>query len=231
MIQSPLAAIDTVTEARILRISCREGDEDNPDDDTETETTETETDGPDGKTKTKTTTKKDKADEGPSVEDQLAEERAARIQLQNERDAAAEEALAKVNEAKDEGERVVAERDAYKEKYEKLKDVVETSVLETAIMKQEKYQFSDPDVVQMLLDPKKLRLDLDTKKVEGLTDELKRIAKERPHLLKQPKEQQEEEFTPPPGVSGNQPRGGSAYTPVKDEKALGKKYKIPGYLG
>lgn len=165
------------------------------------------------------------------VQAQLDEERAARIQLQRERDEAAERMQEAAREYADESDRVVQERDSYKQKYEKLKDLMSTSYIDNAIMRQTKFDFHDTEAVRAFLDQSKIRLDLDTGKIDGLDEQLRKIAKERPYLVRQPESQSApNNFTPPPGPStGSHPYGGTVSQKETDKRKLGSKYRIPGY--
>lgn len=166
------------------------------------------------------------------VQAQLDEERAARIQLQRERDEAAEKMQDAAREYADESDRVVQERDSYKQKYEKLKDLMSTSYIDNAILRQSKFDFHDTEAVRAFLDQSKIRLDLDTGKIDGLDEQLRKIAKERPYLVRQPEEQSAStSFIPPPGPAtgtGNRP-GGTVSQKETDKRKLGSKYRIPGY--
>lgn len=220
-----------------FRVRCGSGEGEGDGDGSTTKTTETETDG-DGNTKTTET-------EDVDLEGQLDQERSARIQLQRERDEANDAKEAAIRETQEEGDRVAAERDDYKKKYEKLKGLMETSYLTNAIVQQYQpagedgkggkgFNFHDAEAVRTFLNPKQIRLDLDTGKVEGLDVELKRIAKEKPYLVKQPEEQQSggSSFVPPPGSTGQHPRNGGANRErVTDKNKLGSKYKMPGFAG
>lgn len=165
------------------------------------------------------------------VQAQLDEERAARIQLQREHDEAAERMAEAAREYADESDRVVQERDSYKQKYEKLKELMSTSYLDNAILRQTKFDFHDTEAVRAFLDQSKIRLDLDTGKIDGLEEQLRKIAKERPYLVKQPEDQSAATtFTPPPGpLTGSHPIGGTVNQKETDKRKLGSKYRIPGY--
>ena len=167
------------------------------------------------------------------VQSQLDEERAARIQLQRERDEAAERMQDAAREYADESDRVVQERDSFKQKYEKLKDLMSTSYIDNAILRQSKFDFHDTEAVRAFLDQSKIRLDLDTGKIDGLDEQLRKIAKERPYLVRMPEDQSAAtSFTPPPGPStgtGNHPYGGTVSQKETDKRKLGSKYRIPGY--
>lgn len=201
-------------------------------------TTTVTTDGEGGKQTTET-----KETKTPDLQAQLDTERAARIALQKERDDAAESAKQEALQQQDANKQVESERDDYKQKYEKLKGLMETSYLETAILKQYKepdaegkngkgFNFHDPADVRTFLNQSVIRLNMDTGEVEGLDLELKRIAKEKPYLLKPTGENKNEGgggFTPPPGNTGNHPRGTSQHQRETDRNKLAEKYKIPGF--
>lgn len=231
MTQSPF-------EAKTLRISCRDGEEVDGKPDVKVDVNvEGGKDGKDGKA--------DKGSDGkgePELSDdqkkladtekKLDDEKKARIKLQRDID--------KSNEEKNKDhESVEAERDSLKEKYDKLLKFVETGYLDTAIMKDKKYEWHDVEGVRAFLNHDNIRMDLDTGAVDGLDMELKRIAKERPYLLV-PKAEDEDPrnngrgsgsgFTPrDQRGTGNHPYGGSTHQRETDSAKLGKKYKIPGY--
>ena len=173
----------------------------------------------------------DGAEQSVDVQAQLDEERAARIQLQRERDEAAEKMQEAAREYADDSDRVVQERDSYKQKYEKLKELMSTSYLDNAIMRQEKFAFHDSEAVRAVLDQSKIRLDLDTGKIDGLEEQLRKIAKERPYLVKQPEDHSgPTTFVPPGGpITGSHPYGGTVAQQETDKRKLGSKYRIPGY--
>jgi hypothetical protein len=127
----------------------------------------------------------------------------------------------------DEAERTAAERDDFKAKYEQLLEFVETSVVETAIMKNSKYQWHDVEAVRAFLDKDQIKLDLDNKTVDGLDSQLADLAKKKPYLLKQPEPQQQQDHRPPPGPStGLNPSGGSQRSRETDKGKLAKKFKF-----
>ena len=81
-------------------------------------------------------------------ESKLDKEKADRIKLQAKLD----EAQAKLNEKlagdQTEAQQTAAERDQLKEKYEKLKEFMETGYLDTAILKEKKYDWHDVEAVR-----------------------------------------------------------------------------------
>lgn len=167
-------------------------------------------------------------------ESKLDKEKADRIKLQAKLD----EAQAKLNEKlagdQTEAQQTAAERDQLKEKYEKLKEFMETGYLDTAILKEKKYDWHDVEAVRAFIDKNNIRMDMDTGKIEGLDIELKRIAKEKPYLLVN-KTDQPAPNTPPPAAgtpsSGSHPFGGSARQRETDRAKIAAKYRIGGFSG
>lgn len=142
----------------------------------------------------------------------------------------------KEREGMEDAERTAAERDDYKTKYEKILKFVETSYIDHGILSMSsaknkdgnsKYDWYDVEAVRAFIDMDAIKLDLDTGEIDGLDKQLAKIAKERPYLLVQPKEDGGQPFTPPPGPStGNHPSGGSSRQRVSDDKALARKFKF-----
>lgn len=166
------------------------------------------------------------------LEKKLDTEKQKRIQLQREKDKTLEDKTKEFDNTE-------AERDSYKEKYEKLLEYVETDALDSAIMKlssardktgNTKYQWHDVEAVRTFIKTENIRLDIDTKSVDGLDMELKRIASEKPYLLIDTQGEQGSPggaFTPRDQRStGNQPFGSQARQREKDPAALRKKYKF-----
>jgi hypothetical protein len=189
-------------------------------------------DPPKDDTKTKDDGNKDDDDPLADLQSKYETEKQQRIQLQKD--------LEKRDEEKTKATATVeSERDSYKQKYEKLLSYVEKDGLENAINKLSaekikdgeaqipRYQWQDVEAVRTFIDPNKIKLDLDNHQVDGLAEELKRIAKEKPYLLvpKQTQQQQEPPAGPP---SGGQP-GGQVRQRETDKTKLGNKYRIPGF--
>jgi hypothetical protein len=177
-----------------------------------------------------------------SPEEQAAKEVEERLtkaeQAAKEADKRAKDAEKKLQEKEREGmedfQRTEAERDDFKDKYEKLLKIVETSYLDTAIMKAKGLKFRDPEGVRAFLDHESISVDLDTGDIKGLDNELKRIAKDKPYLLvpTEGEGQQGGEHKPPPGPpTGNSPVGGSVRQRETDRGKIGVKYNIPGFRG
>lgn len=156
----------------------------------------------------------------------LDSEKKQRIKLQRERDKTVEDTQAAAQD-------VEVERDTYKEKYEKLLKYVETDAIDTAILKNKKYEWHDVEAVRAFIDKDNIRLDLDSTTIDGIDLELKRLAKEKPYLLVSKDERDgtpKEEFTPKDQRgTGTHPFGGSASQRETDKQKLGAKYKIPGF--
>ena len=142
-------------------------------------------------------------------------------------------------EGMEEHERTEAERDDYKQKYEKLLKVVETSVIDTAIRTlsdvkdkagNPKYTWQDVEAVRAFLKKDDVKLDLDTGEVEGLEAQLAEIAKKRPYLLVPAQDSGSGTAATSGPATGGHPYGGQARQP-SDRQKLGAKYKLPGFAG
>lgn len=157
------------------------------------------------------------------------------------RAADAEKALQdKEREGMEDAQRTEAERDDYKEKYEKLLKIVETSYLDQAVAKlssvkdkqgNPKYDWHDVEAVRPFLDMEAIKLNQDTGEVEGLDDQLKTIAKKRPFLLVDKETRDGDDGGPPPPnpngpATGNHPFGGQTHQRETDAAKLAKKYKF-----
>ena len=165
-------------------------------------------------------------------ESKLDKEKAERIRLQTQLDQTQAQLKEKALGEQTEAQQTAAERDQLKEKYDKLKQFMETGYLDTAILKEKKYDWHDVEAVRAFIDKNNIRMDMDTGKIEGLDIELKRIAKEKPYLLVN-KTDQPAPNTPPPAAgtpsSGSHPFGGSARQRETDRAKIAAKYKIGGY--
>lgn len=172
------------------------------------------------------------------LEADLDREKKDRIKLQRQLDK-------KDQEAQKDAENVEAERDDYKQKYEKLLNWVENTGIESAILKDKRFQWHDVEAVRTFIDRNNIRVDIDSNSVEGLDLELKRIAQDKPYLLV-PKQndsgqgsgngqgsgQGNNQESPANGQppSGSHPFGGNARQRETDKQKIGQKYKIPGYI-
>jgi len=165
------------------------------------------------------------------LEDKLDSEKKQRIAEKKRADKAEQSLLTKNQEGQEEAERTATERDDYKAKYEKLLEFVETSYIDTAIMKNKKYDWHDVEAVRSFLNKDNIRLDMDTGEIEGLDLELKRIASEKKYLLVPHESEGGAPPSAPPGTppSGSHPVGGSTRQRETDRQKLGAKYKLPGF--
>lgn len=151
-------------------------------------------------------------------------------------------------EGKDESERTAAERDDYKEKYEKLLKIVETSFIDQSIANisgvkdkqgNPKYDWHNASALRPFLDMDKLDLDIDTGEVKGLESQLSDIAKNHTYLLVSKADRDGGNggnggnggtYTPPDGRgTGNHPYGGQPRQRETDRNKLGSKYRLPGF--
>ncbi len=198
-------------------------DDDDTDDD---EQDDDQDDDPKDKSKAKTKSKSKKDDE-PTLEEQLDAEKRKNIQLQRQI-TKNKNAQTKADADKD----VTKDRDRLKTENDQLRSMMDDNLLEWSIGKNKKFQWQNEGDVMAFINTDAISIDLDNKKIEGLDLELKRIAKEKPYLLK-PKEVKKDDDkvdeTPPGVPSGSHPRGGSAKSSDAEKKRLGEKYKIPGY--
>lgn len=120
-----------------------------------------------------------------------------------------------------------------------LERMMETNVIETAILKEKKYDWQDVEDVRRFIDMDALHIDYDKGTIQGLDLELKRLAKSKPYLLT-PKKQDDQDDGDQGDQSGNQggnqggrrQSGGHPYGSARpgrkdlDKDALKAKYKI-----
>lgn len=153
--------------------------------------------------------------------DPNAEAKARRLEnkrLQKELDDA--KAALEEKDRKEKSDLENAQRDLQdrEDKLSRRDQVLQKNLLETAILKNDNWTWNDLDLVIASLSMDEITVDLDTGKVEGIEDELKRVAKEREFLVKASKktkkEQQGGEGKPPAtnGPSGYNPGQGGAGT-------------------
>lgn len=151
----------------------------------------------------------------------------------------AEKALKeKEQEGMEEHEKTEAERDDYKEKYEKLLKFVETTAIDTAINElsskkdkngNPKYDWNDVKAVRPFLDKEAIKLDLDNLEIEGLEPQLQDIAKRMPFLLvpKETRDGGSGDFSPSDTRNtGNHPFGATPRARETDKGKLANKYKF-----
>lgn len=145
-------------------------------------------------------------------------------------------------EGKDESERTAAERDEYREKYEKLLKIVETSFIDQSIMNisstkdkggNPRYDWHNASALRPFLDMDKLDLDIDTGEVKGLEGQLAEIAKKHTYLLVSKDNRDGNSggnYQPPDNRgTGNHPYGGQPRQRETDRNKLGSKYRLPGF--
>lgn len=158
---------------------------------------------------------------GPSIEEQLDAERKKSIAQAKELEkykTAQKKAAADKDAAK--------ERDDAIESRDKLQAVLDTKFLAWSIATDTKYDWENADDVRVFIKPDEININLDSGEVEGLDIALKRIAKEKPYLLKRKRD--EGGGRPPSGQAG-QGRGTGIASDEAEKKRLGEKFKIPGY--
>jgi len=208
-------------------------DDDNEVDDDEVDDDEQD-DDEDDEDEDKSKSKKSKKKDGEkSLEEQLDDERRARLKAEkalNRQKKANENAEADADAAKD--------RDKYKAKLEARDKFLADNLLLMEISKQSKYKFIDPEDVVTFLQSKKysedyeIDLEADTPTVDGLDLALKRLAKEKPHLLKKSKDDDDDDEDDEP--RGRRPSGGKIGNGKKgsqeaEDRRLAEKFKLPGF--
>lgn len=150
----------------------------------------------------------------------------------------------KEREGMEDHEKLQADHEDLQTRYDKLLKFVETSFLDSAIMKMSaarnkdgavKYEWQDVEAVRAFLDMDAVKLDMDTGAIDGLDKQLADIAKKRPYLLVQPGQGDPNggnnngggNFQPPPGPgTGNHPYGGTNRQRETDSNKLAKKFKF-----
>lgn len=133
-----------------------------------------------------------------------------------------------------------AERDmaTLQARNEQLEGFMASTYIDAAIVRNTKFSWNNIEDVRAFIRQDEIRLDMATGKIEGLDIELKRIAKEKPYLLKKATRQQNDDQEQ--GNNNQQQNGdprrqsggrvtGSSRTDAKQRDALGSKYKIPGF--
>lgn len=242
-----LGLFDSANIPGLLRIWGGEGErdtgeQDNPDDDTDEDPDDDEDEDQDedqdededeGEDKSKSKKSKKKSGE-KSLEEQLDEERRNRIKAEkalNRQKKANEDAEADQDAAKD--------RDKYKAKLEARDKYLVDNLLLMEISKQSKFDFVDPEDVVTFLQSKKynedyeIDLEADTPSVEGLDLVLKRLAKEKPHLLKKSKDDDddddEDDIPMRRRQSGGKVGNGKKGSQQAEDQRIASKYKLPGY--
>lgn len=104
------------------------------------------------------------------------------FQKEKEEREAAEEEARRATASKEEN--LTKDVDRLSKENESLTLVNNRNLVELAILRNNKYQWHDPNLIAPLIDRSVIKLDATTGKVDGIEDELKRIAKDHPFLLK-----------------------------------------------
>lgn len=151
-------------------------------------------------------------------------ERKAREAAEAERDKLA-------NAGKSAEETLKAELEKEKERNSTLTGAVTKNLLRNEILEHDKYKWHDVSLVIKELDHDELEVDIDEMKVDGLTDQLKKLAKEKPFLLKGKSKEDDSDDDQNnggggTGSTGHNPRNGGRGTgdKVTQREALVKKY-------
>lgn len=154
---------------------------------------------------------------------ELSREAAKKRREKNAEKRRADELQRKLDEKTNSGasaeEQLKAKLQAEKDRNDKLTGTVSNNILKTAIVENEKFKWHDTSVVMGLLDREAMEIDIDDMSVDGLEEQLKKLAKEKPFLLKK------KAAGEGGGSSGFNPRGGNASDEkVASEKTLREKY-------
>lgn len=233
----------TADEEMFLRIWGGDGNRDDADpadtsDDNESDEDENESDDEDAddddydsgsdsdKPKAKTKKTNDDAD---ADSDALKREN---IRLKQRLDKIDEEKREKTKDSKDRDKELTRIQD----ENARLTTFMNTSFVETAILKEKKYDWHDISDVMRFVDKNSIRIDLETGEIDGLGLELKRLAKDKPYLLakkEKPRDRDDEDDKEDkdkgPGgrrPSGTHPFGTRNRREAPNVDALRTKYKI-----
>lgn len=121
-------------------------------------------------------------------------------------------------------------------KYNKLTAAMTTTYMDASI-RAGKFDWQNTRDVAKFVEADSIRVNLDTGEIEGLDLELKRIAKDKPYLLKPKKEDTSDNVDkggsrqPPAPGSGQHPFGGAARQRETDNNKIRDKYKIGQRFG
>lgn len=168
---------------------------------------------------------KDDKDSGLSVEEQLDAEKRKNITLQNKID------KDKRNKAAADADKDAAkDRDKYKGQVEKRDKLITDRLMLWSIETNKKYQWRNAEDVIAFIKSDEITIDLDADDptVEGLDLALKRIAKEKPYLLKKD-DNDEQDDDADHHASGSHPRGGKTDQGETEDARLRLKYRLPGF--
>lgn len=107
-------------------------------------------------------------------------------------------------------QRDLTERD---EKLSKRDQILKRNLVQTAILMDDNYTWHDLDLVITALDSEIVTVDLDEGRVEGIAEELKRIAKDKAFLVKSSKKEKKQEDQNGKPQGQQQQRGASGTNP------------------
>lgn len=149
-------------------------------------------------------------------------EKKAREAAESERDKLA-------NAGKSETDQLKAELEKEKERNNSLTGAVTKNLLRNEILENDKYKWHSVEIVMKELDHDELDVDIDELKVDGLAEQLKKLAKEKPFLLKGKSSENNDDDqggSGGPGSTGHNPRNGGRRTggELTQREELLKKY-------
>jgi hypothetical protein len=159
-----------------------------------------------------------------SVEEQLDAEKRKNIALQKKLDKQKQD-----KDAAEADKDAAKDRDKYKTQVEKRDKLITDKLMLWSVETNKKYQWRNAEDVLAFIKPDEISIDLeaDDPTVEGLDLALKRIAKEKPYLLKQDDDEQDADEGHP--ASGSHPRGGKTDQGQTEDDAIRLKFKLPGF--
>lgn len=130
------------------------------------------------------------------------------------------------NSGATETEQLKAQLQTEKDRNDKLAGSVSKNLLRTAIVENDKYAWHDVSVVIGQLDMVELEIDVDDLVVDGLDAQLKKLAKDKPFLLKKKVSDEDGQQQQNSGSTGNNPRGGrTTDQAVTQREELLRRYK------
>lgn len=161
--------------------------------------------------------------------------RLALRELREELAALKKDKEAKDSEGKSESSRLKTDNTKLTEANQKLTKTNENLLLKQGVLSSKSYRFHDVDDVIAFVDRKEIDIDAASGTIEGLGEELKRLAREKPYLVsevigKKPQQKQEQDDNGEKhGASGFNPGGagnGSKQKANADRARLVSKYNL-----
>lgn len=153
-----------------------------------------------------------------------------RMQAADKAKSAAEKRLQELDDAeKSELEKAQRDLQAAVERAEKAEAAATRARLEKELLKYPGYTWHDPDAVLTLVDMDLIEVDPETDKVKGVKEALKKLAAEKPYLLKGKQDDGEKEKNNQGGqkvASGHSPTGSQPDDKNKLRQKLSAKYKL-----